>query len=102
MFVFSVTVSQKLEWKAEAKIPKATDAKHKAGGGNVEIIDRKLEWKAEAKIPKATEASKHKPGGGNVEICQLTNFLRHKIFLFSSEPFSDFLLSLQIFSNFSR
>ena len=33
-------------------------------------VDRKLEWKAEAKIPKATDASKHKAGGGNVEICQ--------------------------------
>ena len=33
------------------------------------IVDRKLDWKAEAKIPKATDASKHKAGGGNVEIC---------------------------------
>jgi len=66
-----ISVDRKLDWKAESKIPKATDAKHKAGGGNVEIIDRKLEWKAEAKIPKATEASKHKPGGGNVEIGEL-------------------------------
>lgn len=33
-------VDRKLEWKAEAKIPKATDAKHKAGGGNVEICQR--------------------------------------------------------------
>lgn len=31
-------------------------------------MDRKLEWKAEAKIPKAADASKHTPGGGNVEI----------------------------------
>jgi len=61
---------------AVAKVPKATDAaKHKAGGGNVEIVDRKLEWKAEAKIPKATEAAKHKAGGGNVEICQPNKIL---------------------------
>ena len=32
-------------------------------------MDRKLDWKAEAKIPKATDAAKHKAGGGNVEIC---------------------------------
>jgi len=63
------SVNRKLDWKAEAKIPKATEAaNHKAGGGNVEIIDRKVEWKAEAKIPKATEAANHKAGGGNVKL----------------------------------
>ena len=42
---------------------------------SVRSVDRKLDWKAEAKIPKATDASKHKAGGGNVEICQPSRLL---------------------------
>ena len=57
--------------KAQPKIPTASDAaKHKAGGGNVEIFNQAVKIKAQPKIPTAASAAQHKAGGGNVEICK--------------------------------
>jgi hypothetical protein len=54
-------VDQKVKIVAEAKIPKASDAKHhKPGGGNVEIFDEKVDFKskAQAKVPGAKVGSR--------------------------------------------
>ena len=62
-------VLQKLEWKGQPKVGSLANAKHRPGGGNVQVETQRLEFRRQASSKVGSRDNiHHRPGGGDVKV----------------------------------
>lgn len=67
---------RKLEWNTQSKVGSLANARHKAGGGNIKIVDQKVKIKAQQGKVGSLANVKHKPGGGDKKVFNDVEYMR--------------------------